>query len=38
VELRANMALLEIGRHNAQIVCGLIVYCVQNYNNMRAIQ
>lgn len=35
MELRADMTLLEIGGHNVLIVCGLIVYCVQNYNNMR---
>jgi hypothetical protein len=29
------MVRLEIGRQNVQIVCGLIVYCAQNYNYMR---
>ena len=29
MELMADMALLEIGRQNVHIVCGLIVYCVQ---------
>ena len=35
MELRAYMVLLEIGRQNVQIVCGLIVFRLQNCSNMR---